>query len=168
MNIGKVREFCHEVAEKHGYSLVGIPIIENGRLKATLGQVKYNTFNNEIIDIKSIEFSRSYLASATDECIKHTILHELAHAFVYFDTGESHGHDAVFKAMSKRLGLENEKSTGSVIYKEKFKLDAKYYIYCTECGQVVAKRHKRCDVVTRPETFTASCCGKPLRCVMNW
>ena len=167
MTILEVQTFCYDIGDQYGFDMRPYSIIINKRLKTTLGQVKYERVCGRT-SIKAIEFSATHLENATEECVQHTILHELAHAFVFIETGEVHGHDATFKAMCRRLGLENEKSFDIVEYKEGYRPTAKYEIYCTCCGQRVAERHRMCKVVERPETFTASCCGKPLRCEQNW
>lgn len=168
MTINEVRAYCEEVANKFGFDISCYPIIENKRLKTTLGQVR---FRKDVFDIQQIEFSSFLLAETTDNFIKKTALHELAHVFVFLETYEAHGHDAEFKAMCARLGLENEKSFSEVEYKNQISVErpkSKYSIYCTGCGQLVAERHRKCNVTERPEDFTAKCCSKPLRCIMNW
>ena len=168
MTINEVRAYCEEVANRFGFDISCYPIIENKRLKTTLGQVR---FRKNVFEIQQIEFASFLLAEATDKCIKETALHELAHVFVFLETYEAHGHDAEFKAMCARLGLENEKSSGKVEYKNQISVEkprSKYSIYCTGCGKLVAERHRRCPVVDRPEDFTANCCGAPVKCIMNW
>lgn len=168
MTITEVRKYCEEVADRFGFDISDYPIIENKRLKTTLGQVR---FRQDVFEIQQIEFASFLLAEATDRCVKETILHELAHVFVFLETYEQHGHDAEFKAMCARIGLEDARSFGNVEYKNQIAVEkpkSKYSIYCTKCGKLVAARHRRCPVVDRPETFTANCCGAPVKCIMNW
>ena len=168
MTITEVRVYCKEVADRFGFDISDYPIIENKRLKTTLGQVR---FRQDVFEIQQIEFASFLLAEATDRCVKETILHELAHVFVFLETYERHGHDAEFKAMCARIGLEDARSFGNVEYKNQIVVEkpkSKYSIYCTKCGKLVAARHRRCSVVDRPEDFTANCCGAPVKCIMNW
>ena len=41
MTITEVRTYCEEVADRFGFDISDYPIIENKRLKTTLGQVRF-------------------------------------------------------------------------------------------------------------------------------
>ena len=49
---------------------------------------------------KKLSFSRNFVKNSSEEDIKDTILHEIAHALV----GPMHGHDKVWKEMASELG----------------------------------------------------------------
>ena len=80
MTIEQVRKICVEVAENNNFN-IDCPIVINKRLTRTLGQVKYD--NNGIVDI---EFSAKLLEYGREDQIMDTIYHELAHAFVFWET----------------------------------------------------------------------------------
>ena len=78
MEITKVREICYVKAREHGFNLY-CPITVNTRFRKTLGRVCYDEYG----ELEKIEFSAQLLEYGTEKCIVDTILHELAHAFVY-------------------------------------------------------------------------------------
>lgn len=39
---------------------------------------------------------------------------------------------------------------------------ARYLLYCRECGEVTARRHRRSKPVKRPEAYRSGCCSAPL------
>jgi predicted SprT family Zn-dependent metalloprotease len=49
---------------------------------------------------KKISFSRNFVQNSSEQDIRDTILHEIAHALV----GPKHGHDKVWKEMATKLG----------------------------------------------------------------
>ena len=166
MKINEVIGFCLKTARQHHFRLY-CEIRENARLTKTLGRVRY--LDGEI---ECIEFSKSFLASATDESVIEVILHELAHAFVFLENDGYHdGHGPMFKAMCARLGTSND---GAVAKNLKYKDGAeneeryKYNIYCGCCGKLVGNRTRACSITKEPEYFISNCCQAPLKVIQNW
>ncbi|MFC7404018.1 SprT-like domain-containing protein [Georgenia alba] len=56
-------------------------------------------------DIKVISVSRHLMALYTEEHVRDTLLHEIAHALV----GPEHGHDAVWRAQAHRIGCSGQR-----------------------------------------------------------
>lgn len=164
MTIYEVRKICYAKAREYGFNL-HCPIIENTRFSRTLGRVTWDEFGK----LDRIEFSSRFLATATEHAIIETILHELAHAFVFLETGEIHGHDAMFKSMCNRLGTLNDG-----MYAKNFDLNAskdeyyKYTIYCSKCGKPIGHRQRSCKVTQHPEQFLSTCCNEKIKIEMNW
>ena len=164
MEITKVREICYVKAREYGFNLY-CPVIENTRLSRTLGRVCWDKYG----DLEKIEFSAKFLASATEHAIMETILHELAHAFVFLETGEIHGHDAMFRSMCARLGTMN-----NGMHAKCFELNAskdeyyKYTLYCSKCGKPIGHRQRACKITQHPEQYLSSCCRGEIRVEMNW
>ena len=110
-----------------------------------------------------------FLYGVTEESIKETVLHELAHVFVTLETGEDHGHDAVFKAMCARIGTSNDKT-----YHNNLKTivpvenQHKYAIYCKSCRKFVCGRSRACKLTQTPEYYESHCCHSGLKVVQNW
>lgn len=156
MTIEQVRAICLEVAEKHGFDISGVPISVNKRFTRTLGRVT----TSDLEGILKIEFSGHHLADDTDEAIRDTVLHELAHAFVFLESGSGHGHDATFKAMCARLGTIEDMAHAK---KELARNHYKYNLYCAKCGKWLGGRSRRCPVVVTPEDFFSKCCTAGLR-----
>lgn len=65
-------------------------VLDHARRRA--GQCDYRA--------KTISLSRHYVRYATEDHIKDTILHEIAHALV----GPNHGHDAVWRQKAREIG----------------------------------------------------------------
>lgn len=163
MTIEQIREFCNEVAAKHNFK-INFPIEVNGRLTATLGRV--TTINGVIV---SMEMSRRHLETATDEAIIETVLHELAHAFAIMETGENHGHDAVFKAMCHRIGTGNDKAYHNNLKLKKPKEEIyKYGIYCVKCGKAIGYRSRACKLTKYPQAYLSTCCSASLNVIQNF
>ena len=113
MTIKQVNEICEKIAKENDLSIT-CPIVENGRLTKTLGQVKYNKGG---FGIKEIEFSKKFLQFGTEAQIMDTIKHELAHAFAYWTPGELPGHDKIWQDNSKKLGANPKPTSEGQSYK---------------------------------------------------
>lgn len=81
---------------------------------------------------KKITLSRRYLYTCSEEQIKDTILHEIAHALV----GAGHGHNEVWKAKAIELGAKPERCA-AVSTKHK------YVLTCPFCNRTYQKRSRR-------------------------
>ena len=163
MEITKVREICYTQARLHGFNLY-CPVLENGRLTATLGRVCWNKYG----ELEKIEFSKIFLASATEQNIIEVILHELAHAFVFLETGEVHGHDATFRRMCQRLGTSRDTSASEVEFKAGVTKAYKYSIICPVCGKEVDTRSRACKLTKNPECFKTNCCNATPKVIQNF
>ena len=163
MTINEVIKLCHEVADKHGFR-INFPIRENGRLTSTLGRVMLQGTT-----VVAIEFSKRHLASATNESIKATVLHELAHAFVAMETKEDHGHDATFRAMCIRIGTDNYGTSHNNLKLKVAKEDIyKYVITCSYCGKMIATRSRACKLTQIPWNYQSNCCHVDIEVIQNW
>lgn len=81
---------------------------------------------------RKITLSRRYLYTASDEQIRDTILHEIAHALV----GGEHGHDNIWKAKAVELGAKPERCAAvSTLHK--------YQLVCPNCSARFQKRSRR-------------------------
>lgn len=163
MEITKVREICYTKAREFGFNLY-CPVLINTRFTRTLGRVTWD----EDGDLEKIEFSAQLLAKATDESIMETILHELAHAFVFLETGEIHGHDAAFKAMCKRLGTINDGMYAKIGFDGDKSEMYKYTIRCPRCGKEIAHRSRACKLTKNPELFLSNCCKEIPIVIQNY
>lgn len=118
MTIELVREVCYKIAADHGFTL-DCSIDEQHDDPASLGKVCYKEefvpSNSHIGDWYEIErkvimteilFSSHFLSHADDEDILNVVRHELAHAFVFLETGKRQGHNEKFRAMCFRLGTK--------------------------------------------------------------
>lgn len=93
---------------------------------------------------KQIELSAHLVPVMTDDAIKDTIIHEIAHALT-----RGHNHDNVWKAKCIELGGNGQRLGGADKYKDGFtgqnivqqKL-AKYTMVCPCCGKKSYKNRK--------------------------
>lgn len=131
MRIELVREICYKLAADHGFTL-NCSIDEQRNDPLALGKVCYKEemvpLTNRIGDVYKIErklvmteilFSSHFLNNADDEDIFNVVRHELAHAFVFLETGQSQGHNKKFRAMCFRLGTKLTGATDDEILKYK-------------------------------------------------
>ena len=159
MTIEEVRRRCRETAERNGYRLQ-VPVEANGRLKSTLGRVKFSIRGRKCYPEK-IEFSADLLKRGNRE-IEETIAHEMAHYFVLLDTGKDHGHDGVWKTWAVKLGARpracvRREETGAP------PLEYRYEVICRNCGKVAGRYVRRSKVVLHPENYRSSCCRAGLK-----
>ena len=164
MEITKVREICYMKAREHGFNLY-CPVVVNTRFRKTLGRVCYDEYG----ELEKIEFSAQLLEYGTEQCIINTILHELAHAFVYLETGEHHGHDATFRAMCARLGtINNGMYAKGQVYEKPREEFYKYTLKCSCCGKVIGHRSRACKITKNPEYYTSGCCHATIKVIQNF
>jgi len=119
-------------------------VVTNKR-KAAFGVCNYS--------LRRIELSEILIPRCTDESIKDTIIHEIAHALT-----EGHNHDKVWKAKCIELGGNGKRCGGEDNYKDgaegrnQLKAEiSKYTLTCPVCGE---KYHRN----RRPSK--QSSCGK--------
>jgi len=157
-----------EAFEKGGYNFndYNIDVKVNNRLTKTLGRCMYIRRGDVIIPHK-IELSGQLLTTAADQSIIDVIYHECAHALTTIETNEKHGHDAVFKAMCRRIGTSNDGITTNVERTVEDTEVYKYFVYCNNCGQIAGKYHRAGNVVKYPEHYHCKC-GGSLRIVQNY
>ena len=167
MKIEMVREICMKIAADHGFKL-DVPISENGRLTTTLGRVMYTRIDDDSIEILAIEFSKQFLLYGEEDSIMDVILHELAHAFVFIETGMQHGHDGTFRAMCRRIGCRRPSAEDGVEYKVPESALNKYTIRCSCCGKVIGYRQRACSVTKEPHKYHSSCCKADLIVTQNF
>ncbi len=145
-----------------------IPVTINGRLTRTLGRVHSECHNGVWFPVR-MEFSKQFLESSTEECILSVIQHEWAHYFVTKDTGESHGHDATFKAMCARVGCANDKTKTKVERTVSESSLYKYQVYCPTCDAFIGGYNRMCRTLKEIHHCECKRCGNGgLTYVQNW
>lgn len=93
---------------------------------------------------RQIELSALLVPAMTEEAIKDTIIHEIAHALT-----RGHGHDIVWKAKcielggnGKRCGGSENYENGAIGHKALLEKIAKYTLTCPVCGRITYKNRK--------------------------
>lgn len=159
--IATIKAECVSIAAKNGYKF-DIPVEINKRLKTTLGRTHWEWVNNTIRPTK-LDFNADYINRASDAEVLDTIRHEMAHYLLMLEKpAEDHGHDDAWKIWCFRTGAipravttwEQVDGTG---YTPK-RISAKYSIYCSGCGNLVATRTRKSKAILHPECFKSTCC----------
>ena len=83
---------------------------------------------------KTISISFELARNASDEDIRDTILHEIAHALV----GKKHNHDAVWKAKAKEIGCSGERTHRLVFSPPRYRVTCE-----NQCWTHTAERRNR-------------------------
>lgn len=136
-DLDRIKKEFKETCDKAGVKLT-TPIYINSRLSTTLGQV---VFDGEDTPLK-IDFSKTFLETATDEAVHQVILHEAAHYIAAKRDGVSHGHDAYFKAICDEIGCTNNKTTYKVERVKGIIGVYKYDVFCPNCGRIKGYNRK--------------------------
>ena len=159
-------EMCKEICAKVNHEFT-IPVKINKRLTRTLGRVTWIRTNGQVRSTL-MEISYQLLATATDDSIQAVVAHECAHYLVTEETRESHGHDAVFKAMCARIGCTNDGTVCHELCRKAPETDVyKYFVTCKKCGKIVGKYHRAGNLVQHPDWYSCKCGGK-LTVTQNW
>lgn len=147
---------------------VSAPITLNGRLTRTLGRVIQENFNG-VWKSTSVEFSKKFIETSTDENIKDVIAHEAAHYIVTARTGEYHGHDSFFKSVCAEIGTTNDGTTTKVERQQGAAALYKYSVYCETCEETVAEYSRMCKTLKNISLCSCRKCGdSKLKIIQNW
>lgn len=164
--VQEIEKYMSELAANIGLEF-GTPVKINGRLTRTLGRVTAEPTAFDVYEPRVIEFSKQFLETSTDESVRQTIMHEFAHWAVIIETGETHGHDAVFKAMCRKIGCSADRSRTKV---ERTVSDDKIFKYTVKCDGCGNEMHynRAGKVVKHPDLYECGNCGGSLRVIQNW
>ncbi len=166
--VEQIHELCNRYCGKCGVRFNGTVVI-NKRLTRTLGQcISIYDPSVEIWYPTRIEISQQLLNTSTDESIKSVIAHECAHYVACKETGEKHGHDALFRSYCNRIGTTNNTPTTAVQRTVPPESIYKYTIYCSKCGKFLGGRQRVCRVTKDSADFRSQCCQGAVRIVQNW
>lgn len=123
----------------------------NGKRQLGCAQVKKrrDPIAGKAIEIKTIKLSRHLVSLNTDDEVRDTILHEIAHAIA----GLNNGHNHVWKAACRRIGARPQRLAGEEVRIVK----GRYAIYCPSCDRDIARRHRRMRTDRLARTYCRSC-----------
>lgn len=163
MELVDIVKICEDLAEANGV-VFDLPVSINNRLTRTLGQVKFTP--DEVP--YAMEFSGQLLRTATDESIEQIVKHEWAHWFAWVETGEVHGHDAIFKKICSKIGCSSDKSKTKVERIVEKDAVYRYVVVCPECGRKWYY-NRRGKVIQNIDDYHCNNCGQgKLDVIKNW
>lgn len=102
-----------------------------------------------------IELSRHFVENNTDDEVRDTILHEIAHALA----GPDHGHDEVWRAKCREIGAKAERCYGGEVAMPK----GRWRAVCGACSREY-DRHRR---PAKTGGWYCKACG-PTRGALRW
>lgn len=167
MNINFCKEIFAKLCEEYNYP---VPVIkENGRLKTTLGRVKYKALHGQVYDV-SVEFSKTFITTSSQEDIRQVVMHEFVHYYLLFKDFEHCGHTPQFRAMCKKIGCTHTRARNgsTTIFKDTKALrdnGYKYAIKCSKCGKVLGYYKTVCKAVRQPDLYISTCCKE--KCIIE-
>lgn len=140
MNRNDASRLARNLMEEHG--LIGWSFAWN-RGKCMLGQCNYRR--------KTISLSVHFVDLNDEKSVRDTILHEIAHALV----GPKHGHDFVWWAKAREIGLERPERVNRHSNMPSFR----YVPICPKCGQIKGGRHR---IGKRTHNYSCKICRSPI------
>jgi len=127
MNLAEAQDMCNYYIDMHlrgqGWTMTW------NRRRSSFGLCCYAT--------KTIELSRPLTSIETQDHVKDTILHEIAHALA----GPGTGHGSAWRAHARRIGVKNV-SSRSPLSKGVKPLDPKYVMIDPE-GNIIRRYNRR-------------------------
>ena len=167
-DIIKIKERFKEVCDSQDCQ-VEVPIIENPRLRTTLGRVMLHGTKSYCYPTR-VEFSTHLINTGSEEDIEEVVRHEAAHYIVTQKTKQSHGHDKVFKNMCMKLDCKFDTAKTSLNTPAEEK-EYKYLVKCPDCGITIKGYKRKCKSLYDAENGKSCCpkCGTSrLRIQENW
>ena len=154
MDLHRADVMARALMDQHGLTRAGWRL-EWGNAKRNLGQAiesRTDRRTGQCTPIRVIRLSRVLMGMNSEEEVRDTILHEIAHALV----GARHGHDAVWKAKCVEIGASPVRCAGPNVAVP----EAPWAVDCGVCGTRLFTRHRRPrkDFVTR---VGCRSCGPP-------
>lgn len=104
--------------------------------------------------IKAIRLSKYLVERNPEPVVRDVILHEIAHALA----GLEHGHDAVWKAMCKKVGAKPQRLADESVEV----VQGAYALICTSCNRELARRHRRSSPERLANRYCRDCGPKAL------
>jgi len=129
MELIKAQKLAKSLIEKH-LSKNWIFKFDRGLKRAGSTQVKRNITSEQL----KITLFKTLTLNRSEDEVKNTILHEIAHAKQYELRGTIYGHDEDWKRIFLSLGGDGEKYFNN---KEAVQKNYKWIAYCSKCNKNV-------------------------------
>lgn len=131
-----------------------VTIIVSARLSRSWGKAR----NIRWDDRQELKISRKAIERHGWDSIKQTIRHEAIHIWQYQELG-SGGHGPSFKKWARKFDCRVRAPDTAG--------EAKYLLFCSECGDHIGHRMRSCKVTKHPGWYRSRCCGAGLRVEEN-
>lgn len=125
MNLGKAKNLAIDLMDEHGL-LDNNWYFEFDNCKERFGCCNYYK--------KKISLSKQLTELNTEDKVKDTLLHEIAHALV----GIGHGHNKIWKSKAKEIGCSGDRCYDEDVLTP----DGKYNYKCPRCNKTI-NRHRK-------------------------
>ncbi len=134
----KAQQLAIELMTEHGLIQAGW-VFRWGHGRRQLGSCQILRRRGPLLgrpaEIKVIKLSKHLVALNSDEEVRDTILHEIAHALA----GLKNGHNHVWKQVCLRIGAKPQRIAGEEVKT----VDARYTLICGCCDQTLGQLHRR-------------------------
>ncbi len=152
MTLTEAHQLALSLMEQHGLRKAGWRF-RWGNGKRQLGSAgvkrRVDPVTGRTIEVRTITLSRHLVRLNSDDEVRDTILHEIAHAIA----GLEHGHDAVWKAVCRRIGARPKRVADEMVQV----VAARFEVVCGTCRQVLAQRHRRMRVDVLERSYCRHC-----------
>ena len=138
-SVEEVKEFVNNKVQEH-LPNKDVTVNYSNRMTRTLGRCREQ--RNLYMHKFTLTFNLRYIQENLDngDVIKHTILHEIAHAL----TGAEHHHDNVWQRTCLAIGGNGKRLASGI--KHSYIKPKQYYTYkCSLCGHLF-KRQRQIDI----------------------
>ena len=154
--IVEYQEWCNDHYDVLDVDLSGFPSEVSHKMKRTAGKVAHK---KGIWEVTYVRYAYKAYQKWGWEKFAETIRHELIHVHTVQNLNEG-GHGPSFKRMVEPMETHR--------HCEKFAEDeAKYLLYCSECGEQVGQRFKKSKTVKQPGRYNSKCCKADLKVERN-
>lgn len=146
--------YTEETPEDFDIDWNPVEIVVSARLKKSWGRAKYW----EDKDRYEIVISANAIENHGWEEVKETIRHEAIHIWQYQTLGFG-GHGVRFRKWADKFGC--------TVYADCRAQEAKYKLYCDQCGSLVSQSSRRSKTVKNSHLYRSNCCSATIEVVVN-
>jgi predicted SprT family Zn-dependent metalloprotease len=152
MTHAEAQQLALDLMHQHGLLQAGWQFRwNNGKRQLGVCRVRRNRLprSADFTEVKTIGLSRHLVALNSDEEVRDTILHEIAHAIA----GVKNGHNHLWKETCRKIGARPRRLAGEGVKV----VQAPYIIVCDCCQRSLGKRHRRVSARKLARSYCRSC-----------
>ena len=153
-----------DLDKKYNTKASEVETVISSRMTKCKGQYKFkiDSNKNKVIPIK-FTFAKNLLGGYyPEDVVKEVIIHEYAHYVTQDNKMRNQGHNSVFKANCRKLGISDSTyfeydELNSVAFKED---NYKYKVICSKCKKIIEKR--KTIKGNKLHNYISNCCHADL------